>query len=139
MSWQNQYNLNHSTVSESTRTLLPDLEAIEQVMVEKSAKLRQKERAVQPHPKTRVNQSARHLGARLVKSLKRVTVRGSANVAKPSAVPSRPTTPWTAVAMTAIVSPSRQQQVSSLSPRNPTRSLRAIRAWPSCSPCLRLM
>jgi hypothetical protein len=35
MLWQNQYNLNHSTVSESTRTLLPDLEAIEQVMVEK--------------------------------------------------------------------------------------------------------
>jgi hypothetical protein len=29
MSWQNQYNLNHSTVSESTCTLLPDLEAIE--------------------------------------------------------------------------------------------------------------
>ncbi len=28
MSWQNQYNLNHSTVSESTSTLLPDLEAI---------------------------------------------------------------------------------------------------------------
>ncbi len=35
MSWQNQYNLNHSTVPESTRTLLPDLEAIEQVMEEK--------------------------------------------------------------------------------------------------------
>ncbi len=34
MSLQNQYNLNHSTVPESTRTLLPDLEAIEQVMVE---------------------------------------------------------------------------------------------------------
>ncbi len=29
MSWQNQYNLNHSTVPKSTRTLLPDLEAIE--------------------------------------------------------------------------------------------------------------
>ncbi len=29
MSWQNQYNLNHSMVPESTRTLLPDLEAIE--------------------------------------------------------------------------------------------------------------
>jgi hypothetical protein len=28
MSWQNQYNLNHSTVPKSTRTLLPDLEAI---------------------------------------------------------------------------------------------------------------
>ncbi len=35
MSWQNQYNLNHLTVPESTRTLLPDLEAIKQVMEEK--------------------------------------------------------------------------------------------------------
>ncbi len=35
MSWQNQYNLNHSTIPKSTRTLLPDLEAIKQVMVEK--------------------------------------------------------------------------------------------------------
>ncbi len=35
MSWQNQYNLNHSTVPKSTCTLLPDLKAIEQVMVEK--------------------------------------------------------------------------------------------------------
>jgi hypothetical protein len=29
MSWQNQYNLNHSTVPKSTHALLPDLEAIE--------------------------------------------------------------------------------------------------------------
>ncbi len=28
MSWQNQYNLNHSSVPESTHTLLPNLEAI---------------------------------------------------------------------------------------------------------------
>jgi hypothetical protein len=35
MLWQNQYNLNHSTVSKSTHTLLPDLEAIERVMDEK--------------------------------------------------------------------------------------------------------
>jgi hypothetical protein len=35
MSWQNQYNLNHSTVPKSTRTFLPDLDAIKQVMVEK--------------------------------------------------------------------------------------------------------
>jgi hypothetical protein len=38
MLWQNQYNLNHSTVPESTHTLQPDLEAIEQVMVEKQSK-----------------------------------------------------------------------------------------------------
>jgi hypothetical protein len=35
MSWQNEYNLNHSMVPESTHTLLPDLETIKQVMVEK--------------------------------------------------------------------------------------------------------
>jgi hypothetical protein len=35
MSWQNQYNLNDSTVPKSTCTLLLDLEAIEPVMVEK--------------------------------------------------------------------------------------------------------
>ncbi len=35
MLWQNQYNLKHSTVLESTCTLLPDLDAIKQVMVEK--------------------------------------------------------------------------------------------------------
>jgi hypothetical protein len=34
--------------------------------------------------------------------------------------PSQCTTPWTAAAMTAMVSPSRQQQVSTLSPRSPT-------------------
>ena len=43
MLWQNQYNLNHSTVTESTCTLLPDLEAIELVMVAKhSQKLKAK-------------------------------------------------------------------------------------------------
>jgi hypothetical protein len=35
MLWQNQYNLNHSTAPKSTCTLLPNLEAIGQVMVEK--------------------------------------------------------------------------------------------------------
>jgi hypothetical protein len=35
MLWQNQYNLNHSKVPKSTCTLLLDIEAIKQVMVEK--------------------------------------------------------------------------------------------------------
>ncbi len=140
MLWQNQYNLNHSTVPESTRTLLPDLEAIKRVMVEKKVQTsRQKERAVQPCPSPKVTQSERHLGAQLVESLRRVAVRSFANGARSMADPSQCTTPWTAIAMTAMVSPSRQQQVSPLSPRSPTRSLRAIRAWPSCSSCSRLM
>jgi hypothetical protein len=51
-----------------------------------------------------------------------------ASIARPTGVPSQPITPWTAIAMTAMVSPSRQQQVSPQSPRSPTRSLGAIRA-----------
>jgi hypothetical protein len=46
MSWQSQYNLNHSMVPKSHRMLLSDLEAIEQVMVEKhSQKLKAKGKA----------------------------------------------------------------------------------------------
>jgi hypothetical protein len=106
MLWQNQYNLNHSMVPKSTCTLLPDLEAIKRVMVEKqNKKLKvKKERLVQPDPKPRVTRSARHLGAQLGESLRRVAARSFASVARPTAVPTRPTTPWTAVAMTAIVS-----------------------------------
>jgi hypothetical protein len=46
MLWQNQYNLNHSTVPKLTRcTLLPDLEAIGRVIVEKKgANLKAKEK-----------------------------------------------------------------------------------------------
>jgi hypothetical protein len=55
MSWQNQYNLNHSTVPESTRMLLPDLEAIEQVMVEKSTKLKAKGKGVTAPSKAKGN------------------------------------------------------------------------------------
>ncbi len=61
----------------------------------------QKERAVQPHPKLKVTQSARRLGAQLFESLRRVTTRSFANNARPMAFPSQPTTPLTAVAMTA--------------------------------------
>jgi len=35
--WQNQYNLTHSTVPESPHALLPDLENIERVMNERYA------------------------------------------------------------------------------------------------------
>jgi hypothetical protein len=46
MSWQNQYNLNHSMVPKLTHTLLPDLEAINLVMVEKdNEKLKAKGKA----------------------------------------------------------------------------------------------
>jgi hypothetical protein len=56
MLWQNQYNLNHSTVLESTCTLLPDLEAIERVMVEKhNEKLKAKGKAGTARSKAKSN------------------------------------------------------------------------------------
>jgi hypothetical protein len=56
MLWQNQYNLNHSTVPESTSTLLPYLKAIEQVMIEKQgAKLKAKGKGSTAPSKANVN------------------------------------------------------------------------------------
>ncbi len=140
MTWQNQYNLTHLTVPKSMRVLLPDLEAIEWVMVEKqNKKLNAKVKATPARPDAKSNPKRKCLGARLIESQKRVAVRSFASLAKPTAVPTRPTTPWTAVSMTAMVSSLRQQQVSPLIPRSPTRSFGATRVWPLCRPCSRPM
>jgi hypothetical protein len=56
MSWQNQYNLNHSMVTKSMGTLLPDLEAIERVMVEKKgANLKAKGKGITAPSKAKGN------------------------------------------------------------------------------------
>jgi hypothetical protein len=47
LTWQNQYNLTHSTVPKSPRELLADMEAIKRVMLERySKKQRSKDKAV---------------------------------------------------------------------------------------------
>ncbi len=56
MMWQNQYNLNHSAIPESLRALLPDLEAIERIMVEKhNRNLKAKGKAATAQPKAKSN------------------------------------------------------------------------------------
>jgi hypothetical protein len=57
MMWQNQYNLTHTTVPKSMRALLLDLEAIEQVMVEKKQqdKLKAKGKAAAARPEAKSN------------------------------------------------------------------------------------
>jgi hypothetical protein len=56
MMWQNQYNLTHLTVPDSTCALLPDLEAIVWVMVEKqNEKLKAKGKATSAHPEAKSN------------------------------------------------------------------------------------
>ncbi len=56
MTWQNQYNLNHTMVLESACALLTDLEAIEHVMVEKqNKKLKAKGKAATAWPEAKSN------------------------------------------------------------------------------------
>jgi hypothetical protein len=56
MTWQNQYNLNHSTVLELMHALLPNLEAVECVMVEKhNEKLKANGKAATARPKAKSN------------------------------------------------------------------------------------
>ncbi len=63
MLWQNQYNLNHSTFSESKHTLVPDLEAIKQVMVEKKgANLKAKEKGITAPSKAKGNPKCKASG-----------------------------------------------------------------------------
>ena len=51
LSWQNQYNMTHSTVPESPRVLMPELENIERVMMERyDSKNKSKDRAVAASP-----------------------------------------------------------------------------------------
>jgi hypothetical protein len=129
MSWQNQHNLNHLTVPKLTHKLLPDLEAIKQVMVEKhNKKLKAKGKAVTAQSNAKSNPKCKASGGPTGRVPKKGCSEKFGSVASPTAFSTRPTTPWTAVAMTAMVSPLRQQQVSPLSPRSPSRSLGAIRA-----------
>ena len=51
LTWQNQYNLTHSTVPESPRALLADLKNIERVMLEHyGEKQRSKDKAATARP-----------------------------------------------------------------------------------------
>jgi hypothetical protein len=63
MTWQNQCNLSHSTVLELTCALLPDLEAIERIMVEKhNKKLKAKGKAATAHPEAKSNTKCKASG-----------------------------------------------------------------------------
>jgi hypothetical protein len=138
--WQNQYNLNHTLVPELMSTLLSDLEATKHVMVEKqNKKLKVKGKTATAWPEAKGNPKCKASGGPTGQVPKKGRSEKFSSVAKPTAVPTKPTTPWTAITMTAMVSPLRQHWVSPLSPRSPTRSLGATRAWLLCITCSRLM
>jgi hypothetical protein len=73
---QNQYNLNHSMVPKSMRTLLPDLEAIEQVMVEKKgANLKAKGKGGTQRPKRCNSQHNSDQNCATIEDVLAITVR----------------------------------------------------------------
>jgi len=106
--WQNQHNFTHSTVPESPRTLLPDLENIERVMNERYAeKQKAKGKSKEPSPTAGVIPAPRnvHLGARLSESRKRFAPRSFASDARLTAALTRHTTPVTVASTTRMASP----------------------------------
>jgi hypothetical protein len=112
------------------RVLLLDLEAIEQVMVEKqNKKLKAKGKAATAHPDAKSNPKKKASGGSSDQNPKKACSEKLCQQCKHHIGPYKHATPWTAAAMKAMVSPSCQQQVN-LSPRNPTRSLGPIRVWP---------
>jgi hypothetical protein len=100
-------------------------------MVKKqNKKLKAKDKATPAHPDAKSSPKRKASGGSSKQAPKKAHSENFSIIAKPTVAPTRPTIPWTAVAMTAIVSLLRQQQVSPPSPRSPTRSLGTIRVWP---------
>jgi hypothetical protein len=132
--WQNhQYNLTHSTVPESPRALLPDLENIERVMNERYAeKQKAKGKSKEAKPDGGVIPAPRsvRLGARLSESRRRFAPRSFASDARLTAALTRRTTPVTVTSTTRMASPSVQPQVSPPIQLSPTRSLGVTSRWP---------
>jgi hypothetical protein len=94
MSWQNQHNLNHSTVPKLTCTLLPDLEVIECIMVEMhSKKLKAKGKASTAQSKAKSNPKRKASGGPTGQVPKKGHSENSASSARPTVVPTRPPTP----------------------------------------------
>jgi hypothetical protein len=127
-------------VVESMSVLLPDLEAIECIMVEKhNKKLKAKGTAATARPEAKSNLKRKASGGPTGQVSKEGRSEKFCQHCKAHGGPYQTHNTLDCYAMTAMVSPSRQQQVSPLSPRSPARSLGAIRAWSLCRPCLRLM
>ncbi len=108
MTRQNQYNLNHSTVPELTHALLPDLEAIECIMVEKhNKKLKAKGKAATARPEAKSNPKQKASGGSTDQVPKKGCSEKFCQHCKAHGSSYQTHIPWTAVAMTARVSPSR--------------------------------
>ncbi len=141
MLWQNQYNLNHSTVPESTCTLLLDLEAIEQVMVEKKgANLKAKGMGGTAPSKAKGNPKRKASVGLTGRVLKKGCSEKFCQRCKAHGGPL--TTHNTLDCRCYYDSNGKPLEAAAGKPsesKKPYKKSGVIRAWPSCSPCLRLM
>ncbi len=140
MSWQNQYNLNHSMVPESTRTLLPDLEAIEQVIVEeKGANLKAKGKGSTAPSKAKDNPKRKASGGPTGRVPKKSCSEKFCQRCKAHGRPFTTHNTLDCCCYDSYGKPLKAAAGKSSESKKPYKNLGAIRAWPSCSPCLRLM
>jgi hypothetical protein len=140
MLWQNQYNLNHSTVSESTRTFLPHLEAIKQVMVEKKGvNLKAKGKSSTAPSKAKGNPKCKASGG----PTGRVPKNGcSEKFCQQCKAHGGPFTMHNTLDCRSYDSNGKPLKAAAGKPsesKKPYKKLGVIRAWPSCSPCSRFM
>ncbi len=140
LSWQNQYNLSHSTVPKSTPTLLPDLEAIKQVMVEKQgANLKAKGKGGTAPSKAKGNPKRKASGG----LTGQVPKKGcSEKFCQHCKAHGGPFTTHNTLDCHRYDSNGKPLEAVAGKPsesKKPYKKSGAIRAWPSCSPCLRFM
>jgi hypothetical protein len=140
MLWQNQYNLNHSMVPESTCTLLLELEAIKQVMVEKKgANLKAKGKGSTAPSKAKGNPKHKASGG----PTGRVPKKGrSVKFCQQCKAHGGPFTMHNTLDCSCYDSNGKPLEAAAGKPsesKKPYKMSGATRIWPSCSPCLRLM
>jgi hypothetical protein len=139
MTWQNQYNLNHSMVLESLRALLPDLETIERVMVEKhKKKLNEKGKAATARPKAKSNPKHKASGGPTGRVPKKSRSEKFCQCCKAHSSPYQTHNSLDCRCYDSNGKPLKAAAGKPSESKEPY-NLGVIRAWLSCSPCLRLM
>ncbi len=140
MLWQNQYNLNHSTVPESTHTLLPDLEAIKQVMVEKKGvdlKAKRKGSTAPSEPKG--NPKCKASGGLTGRAPKKGCTEKFCQQCKAHGGPFTTHNTLNCHRYDSNGKPLEAAAGNPSESKKPYKKSGVTRVWPLCSPCSRLM
>jgi hypothetical protein len=140
MSWQNQYNHNHSTVPELTCMLLPDPEAIEHVMVEKhNEKLKAKGNASTARSEAKSNPKHKASGGPTGRVPKKGRSEKFCQRCKAQGSPYQTHNTLDCRRYDSNDKPLKAAAGKPSESKKPYKMFGGNKAWPSCRPCLRLM